>query len=224
MDEKLFISLVSVAVGWILGQGTALAKDWWNARKLCGGLLVEIQDIDEQLRRVIMGHARSLQIYALNAIEYDATLPIQNMFFRQYFKDAFSNLNREQRISYQLIHASLDVLNTKMEELGQYVDDVFKENNKDQQKRRESIEYWGGKVTAIYHIAMTIRWHIEYHLKHPKRPAFDLLGPMHESYVKFEQWLEDDIKEIIENAKKLTLDDFKKIYDEKHFEKPRATS
>jgi hypothetical protein len=44
-------------------------------------------------------------------------LPIHNMFFKQYYKDVFSQLNREQRLSYQLIHATLDNLNDKNQNL-----------------------------------------------------------------------------------------------------------
>src|SRR5438876_8751746 len=102
MDSKVLVSLISVALGWLLAQGTAFAKDWWSARKLQLGLLTELQDIQDQLQRVLMIHGRQLQIYALKGIDPSASLPVQNMYFKQYFKEAFAHLNREQRISYQL--------------------------------------------------------------------------------------------------------------------------
>lgn len=113
VDPKILLSLVSVAFGWLLGQGTTLLRDWWAARKLRAALLTELEDIQDQLQRVITIHSRQLQIFGLQGMEPSAALPIHNMFFRQYFKEAFAHLNRAQRISYQLIHATLEDLNRK---------------------------------------------------------------------------------------------------------------
>lgn len=221
MEEKVIISLISVAMGWLLAQGTVFFKDWWAARKLRAGLLTELEDIQDQLQRVIMIHGRQLQIFALKGMEPTASLPIQNMFFKQNFKDAFSHLNRSQRISYQLIHASLDNLNKKNEDLAKFAEKSYEDIKlkPDDQKTLATIEVWGDRVIALYKTAMDVRWHIAYHLRNPKSPAFDLLGPMHESYVKYEQELDQEVKDIIEMAKKLKKEDFEKIYDEKTFSK-----
>jgi len=40
---------------------------------------------------------------------------------------------------------------------------------------------------------------------------------MHESYVKFEHDLDQEVKEIIEKAKRFKREDFELIYDEKAF-------
>ncbi len=218
MAEGVLISLISVAVGWLLGQGTAIAHDWRAARKLRAGLLTELYDIQDQLQRVILLHHRQLQIFALRGMEPSAALPIQNMFFKQYFKDAFSHLNREQRISYQLIHASLESLNNQNEQLADFFAETYKDLRMSPDGNRQSaIDYWGDQVIAVYKSAMTVRWHIAYHLRYPKSPAFDIMGSMHESYVKFVQELDHEVKDIIEKAKKLKREDFDKIYDEKAF-------
>lgn len=226
MEEKVFISLISVAVGWLLAQGTALFKDWWAARKFKNGLLTELEDIQDQLQRVLMIHSRQLQIFALNGIEPTVALPVQNMFFRQYFKDAFSHLNRSQRISYQLIHASLESLNKKNENLAEFVEESFKDlgAEPDDTKSLAMVQVWGERVIVLYKTAMNIRWHIEYHLRHPKAPKFDLMGPMHESFAKFEHELDQEVKRIIGEAKKLKREDFEKIYDEKVFSKQGSST
>ena len=223
MEEKVAISLISVAVGWLLAQGTALAKDWWSARKLRAGLLTELHDIQDQLQRVVMIHSRQLQIFAIKGMEPSAALPVQNMFFKQYFKETFSHLNREQRISYQLIHASLENLNKKNEELAKFAEEAYMDlrMSPDDKKKLSTIEVWGDRVIALYKTAMDVRWHIDYHLCNPKSPAFDIMGTMHESYVKFERELDQEVKGIIENAKKFKREDFEKIYDEKAFAKER---
>ena len=219
MEEKVAISLISVAVGWLLAQGTALIKDWWAARKLRSGLLTELEDIQDQLQRVVMIHARQLQIFALKGMEPTAALPVHNMFFRQYFKEAFSHLNRSQRISYQLIHASLESLNKKNDDLAEFAEKSYSDlkTTPNDEKTRSTVEIWGERVIALYKTAMNVRWHIDYHLRNPKAPTFDLMGPMHESYVKFEHELDQEVKDIIKKAKLLKKEDFEKIYNEKAF-------
>lgn len=221
MEEKVVISLISVAMGWLLAQGTALLKDWWAARKLRAGLLTELEDIQDQLQRVVMIHSRQLQIFALKGMEPTAALPVPNMFFKQYFKEAFSHLNRCQRISYQLIHASLESLNKKNEDLAEFAEESYKDlrTAPDDKKTLATIEVWGERVISLYKTAMNVRWHIEYHLRHPKAPTFDLMGPMHESYVEFEHDLDQEVKGIIDKAKNLKKEDFERNYDEKAFSK-----
>ncbi|MGH8830459.1 MAG: hypothetical protein ACREXV_05130 [Polaromonas sp.] len=219
MDSKVLISLVSVALGWMLAQGTALAKEWWAARKLRSGLVTELEDIQDQLQRVILIHSRHLQIFALKGMEPASALPIQNMFFKQYFKEAFSRLNREQRISYQLIHASLENLNKKNEDLAKFAEDAYKDLrlSPDEKKKLAIINVWGDRVIALYKTAMQVRWHIAYHLRNPATPGFDIMGPMHESYVKFEEELDAEVKTILEKAKGLKMEDFEKVYDSNAF-------
>jgi len=224
MEEKVVISLISVLVGWMLAQGTTFAKDFWTARKLKKGLLHELEDIKEQLQRVVMIHRRQLQIYALKGMEPTASLPVHNMFFKQYYKDVLSRLNREQRLSYQLIHATLDSLNKKNEDLAKFSEDLYKElkGSKDNATIGRAVGLWGDRVVALYKTAMDVLWHIEYHLKNAKKPSFDLMGPMHKSYLRFEQELDQGVKTIIDKAKDLKKEDFEKIYDEKLFEKQKG--
>lgn len=168
-----------------------------------------------------MIHSRQLQIFALKGMEHKAALPLQNMFFKQYFKEAFSHLNRSQRISYQLIHASLENLNKKNDSLAEFAEESYKDlrTASNDKKALFTIEAWGERVIVLYKTAMTVRWHIEYHLRHPKAPTFDLMGPMHESYVKFKHDLDQEVKGIIDKAKNLKKEDFERIYDEKTFSK-----
>ncbi|AIS96296.1 hypothetical protein BTHA_1281 [Burkholderia thailandensis MSMB59] len=137
------------------------------------------------------------------------------MFFKQYYKEAFPHLNRSQRISYQLIHANLDNLNKKQEDLAKFTEESYKDvkTNPDDQKSLSIIEMWGDRVIALYKTTMAVRWHIDYHLRNPTCPAFDLMGPMHESYVKFEHELDQEVELIIEKAKTLKRENFEKIYD-----------
>lgn len=225
MDEKVFISLVSVGVGWLLAQGTAFGKDLWLARKLKRGLQHELEDIKEQMCRVEMLYARKLQIFSLKAIEPSASIPINNMFFKQYYKDVFSRLNRAQRLSYQLIHASLDTLNTKNENFAKLTAEICKnlKGSKDEAALLRAVELWGDEVIVIYKTVMDVMWHIDYHLKNKSNPTFDLMGPMHQRYLEFEEQLDQRVKEIIEKAKSLKIEQFAEIQGEAIFAKTTRT-
>lgn len=225
IDEKVLISLISVGVGWLLAQGTSLAKDLWSARKLKRGLLHELEDIKEQMHRVLMLYARKLQIYALNGIEPSASIPIYNMFFKQYYKDVFSRLNHNQRYSYQLIHASLDTLNKKNEDFAKFTEKICKDlkDSKDDTAIQRAVGLWGDEVTVLYMTAKEVLWHVVYHLKNKRNPALDLMGPMHKSYLKFEEELRNEVKKIIEQGKNLNREDFAKVYDEAIFEKSNSS-
>jgi len=120
-----------------------------------------------------------------------------------------------------LIHASLENLNKKNEDLAKFAEKSYEDIKlkPDDQRTLATIEVWGDRVIALYKTAMDVRWHIAYHLRNPKSPAFDLMGPMHESYVKYEEELDQEVKGIIEKAKNLKKEDFEKIYDEKTFSK-----
>lgn len=218
VDAKVLISLVSVIIGWILAQATSIAKDLWASRTLRRGLLLELEDIQNQLHRLELLHARQLQVYALKGIEPNAGLPIPHMFFEQYFKDAFTFLNREQRLSYQLIHGALDNLNKKSEGLVVRGSELVSALSvADDKSANKCLAEWRKEVTEIYKAVRVLRWHITYHLSNRKTPKLDLLGPMHKSYLELLEQLDADVKAIIEQARSLKREDLEAIYRERDF-------
>jgi len=120
MDKEL-VSIFSFIFGWLISQLTLLAKYKWKQRKLKIGLLTELQDVRDILQRSVNIYGRLLQAIAKDGVDPTTALPVPNMFFQQYFKEAFGELSREQRISYQLIHALLDSLNKKNEDLAAFL-------------------------------------------------------------------------------------------------------
>ena len=211
MDDKVVISLISVATGWLLAQGTAFFKNLWAARKLTSGLLTELKDIQDQLERVILIHHRQLQIFAHKGIEPTAALPIENMYFKQYFKEAFSHLNRSQRLSYQIIHSSLESLNKKNKDLEKFTEETCAKliTFPHEPIALSSVNMWGDRVISLFKTGNDVRWHIQYHLRNLKSPTFDIYGAMHESYLKYDRELDEEVKLIIEGAKKFNKADFK---------------
>ncbi|MCC6345683.1 MAG: hypothetical protein IT388_00690 [Nitrospirales bacterium] len=227
MEEKAIISLVSVIIGWLLAQGTALTKDVYTGWKLKKSLLKELEDIKEQLRRLLMIYHRQLQVYALEGIDPGVPIPVPNLFFKQYYKDVFSRLKREQRLSYQLIHGMIDTLNSENADFlkftKQTVEDLKHLHLKKNPEFSRAVDLWGDRVMALYSTTRETIWHIECHLKKPHCPALDLMGPMHKSYVQFVDEVNQEMKKIIESAKGLKREDFEKIYDEQFFHRKSSS-
>jgi hypothetical protein len=220
LEKNVIISLISVGVGWALAQGTSLTKDLLQSWKLKRGLLEELGDLREQLGRVDKSYRRQLQFYALNGIEPAAPIAIPNLFFKQYYKDVFNKLNREQRLSYQLIHGTIDSLNYKNTEFMKFTTDLaeklkFSEN---QEEIERAVELWGDRVKALFCQVWDAFFYVDFHQRHKKRPILDFNGPMHKEYLQFAEKVQQEMNKVIEGAREnLKREDLEKLYDEKFF-------
>lgn len=218
-DDKALLSLVSLGLGWLLAQGTTLVKDWLNIRRLKNGLLIELEDIRAQLDRLQLQNKRNLHFYALKGIPNEGSLPIHNLFFRQYFKDVFGKLNHDQRISYQLIHSLLDTLNQQQAAMVTFLEKNYEVRHgpADSEEAHKALREFGDRVTAIHRNTMIVLWHITFHLRNRKNPVLDYKGSVHESYLLYLVEVEREIQETIEGASSLKREDLEKIYNEKFF-------
>lgn len=216
IDEKVVIALISIVGGWALSQGTTVFRDWWAARKRCHGLIIELKDTQEQLKRLQLIVQRQMQFFALRGIEPRTPLPIHNMFFKQFFKDAFPHLNRTQRLSYQIIHSSIDALNEQLASQSRFHNESYKLKafGKDSDELMPLVQEAGDRSIALYKGVMETMWHIQHHLNNPVSPVLDSFGPVHRSYLVFLKELDDDVKKFLEAAKGLKREDLEKFYDE----------
>lgn len=214
MDQKVIVGLAAVVTGWLLAQASGIVKDRLNRRRIRRGLLQELEELSEELNRNSLYYARQLQIYALRGIGDDIPLFLSNHIFKNYYKDAVLSLNQAQRISLQMIHSYVDVIN-------QGIDDQRAISSQIQHKRisegLESIgtiegELWGGTVKAGFANTATAIWHIRNHLRAPKSPDLTIGSPTHENYLKYLQNVHDQIREICSAATKLERGDFEVKY------------
>lgn len=202
MDEKVFLSLVSVVVGWVLAQGTTLVKEWMGGCRHRRGLVTELGDIAEELRRMVMIYRKHLQMYAVGAMDASIPMPMSNLYFRQYYKDAIHRLNRAQRMSYQLIHNWVSSLNAQNEEFGASSDKLYRGlQGAGLDSVRKTIDAWGESIKPIYENARYLQWHIDYHLKHPRKPELEHGGDANIAYRKFAIALPKEIDQIVREAK-----------------------
>jgi hypothetical protein len=219
--EKLLVAMAGGILGWGLAQITAFVKEKVFVAKHKKALLNELEDLEHELKRVQMTYARNIQLAAVSGVDSHVPQQISNFFFKSAYKDVFGSLNRSQRLSYQLIHRSIDGINDgtiRHEALTIAIHKEFKESDSNLTKLQ--ILKWGESASNMYRQVRNALWHVDYHLHNQKNPAFDLEGPMHESFLKHSQNVEDDIAEIDRDAKQhLKPSDFQTIYKEGMFDK-----
>src|SRR5208283_1698138 len=220
MSDKVILSLVSVVVGWLLGQGTAIFREYWTSRQLKRGLLEELEDINSQLQRTAMICARHLQVFALRGCDPAVPIPIHGLFFRQYYKDAMHKLNRQQRLSFQLIHSSLESLNKQFDDLasaGRACAGL--QGPQYQALLNGAINAWGDVVKAIFFNVRDLQWYVLHHISNKRAPDLSLLGSDHATFLLFKEEAQKEVATILEDARRLKREDFEKVYNETAFAK-----
>ncbi|ERJ17989.1 hypothetical protein SSPSH_003208 [Salinisphaera shabanensis E1L3A] len=208
------IALIAVAFGWLLSQLTEVSKNFRAGYIYKKDLLLELEDIEKQLERTVLILSRHLQFYSHRSIEPASFRAIPNTYFSEYFHSAFRHLNREQRISFQMIHSAVDDLNEKSKKIESFIEKSIEEyvGAITIARTNELVEIYGSMITAAYKTAQVARWHIHYHRENSAAPTLDILGEQHKNYLKFVQSLQQQIDEIVIKAKDFSLDDLKKGY------------
>ena len=210
MNEKLLIGLSGAFAGWILAQITELISKWYFKRNLLKCLLEELSDLQSELDRTLLFYSRQLQIYALKGIEYSVPALLSNYIFENHYKDAVLSLNRQQRISYQLIHTLIKSINSDIlehEKLSKDIKEITEQNGKE----------FGSKVICQFKNIAVALWHIKYHLNKPKLPSLLTYGIEHEQYLQYLESVDKKIAELIEAAQKLDKNEFERIYNPESF-------
>jgi hypothetical protein len=214
-DPKLIIVLASIFVGWLLAQLTGTVKEWLKCRKIRKCLLEELEELQCELERVLMVYSRQLQIHALQGVDNSSPAQLSNHIFKNYYKDAVLSLNKNQRISMQLIHTLIESVNSGILSHTKITSDI---QDKYTLKGKESIttedgEYWGNKVISEFGNVAAAIWHIRFHLSNPKSPDLTPYTKDHENYLKYLESVENKISEMMNQAKSIPREQFEKIYD-----------
>jgi hypothetical protein len=224
LDAKTISTLVAVLAGWLLAQLSGLVKDYWIRRRARRCLLEELGELKSELARVALIYARLLQIHALQGVGNDVPLPVSNFIFKNFYKDAVISLNKEQRLSYQVIHSHIEQINRGIDELRDATKSI---HDKQRTSGTESIgkadgEYWSQHVIAGFTNTLEALWHVKHHLAIPSGPALDDLSQTHREYLQYLQFVDDQIKGLLEAAKHLKRVDFEVKYRPEDFLKPFA--
>jgi hypothetical protein len=219
--DKLLISIASIFVGWFLAQFTGILKEYLYRRKIKKCLIEELKEIKRELERTILIYSRQLQIHALKGIDNNSPIHLSHHIFKNYYKDVVLSLNMEQRISFQLIHSYIENINAGIDEHHEITRKLQEKNmieGADSITEKDGV-LWGNKVISEFTNAATAIWHIKYHLSNSQSPSLDPYTEKHEQYLKYLQSVEKEISNIMEGAKNLSREDFKKTYDPEGFAK-----
>jgi hypothetical protein len=218
MDDKLLYSLVALALGWLLAQGTEWVKVRSRRRTITNGLLDELRDIDQLMVQALLAHQRELQFAVQGALEPRSAAPIGAVLFEQSFGEAAPLLGQSQRLSFATIHNLRVGYNKLLEERRDLVMEAQETVLKSEQTRLQELVARGDQMSeALYRSALEIRWHVRFHLDHPEVPHLDLFGSVHRSYLEFQRDLDRDIEETRLQAKTLSREAMTAPFDERAF-------
>tara|TARA_R110000772_G_scaffold231052_1_gene341731 strand:+ start:1100 stop:1822 length:723 start_codon:yes stop_codon:yes gene_type:complete len=217
--EKVVIGLISVFSGWVLAQFTSILKDFMRARKVKKCLQQELEELKSELERTLLIYSRMLQIYGLKGIDNGSASPISNHIFKNYYKEAVLDLNKQQRISYQLIHTLVEAANNGMDELREVTGRLQERNILEGTSSisEQDGDLWGKKVICEFNNVAAAIWHIRYHLAYPKNPDLSPLTKSHEEYLKYLGSVEKHVAEIVDKAKNISREKFDEFYNPESF-------
>jgi len=116
-------------------------------------------------------------------------------------------------LSYQIIHAHVLSLNEAFGALARITSECYELAKYGETGKSDDTPLikWGDYIIAQYKNVMDVIWHIEHHLRNPKKPDLKLFNKTHDRYIQFHNELDKGIKDIIEKAKKLSRDDFEVV-------------
>lgn len=215
--ERIVIGLASVFSGWVLAQFTSILKDFMRARKVKKCLEQELDELETELERTILIYSRMLQIYSIKGVDNGVPSPISNHIFKNYYKEAVLNLNKQQRISYQLIHTLVETVNHGMDDLREVTGRLHEKNILEGAVSEKEVDLWGKKVICEFSNAASAIWHIRYHLAYPKNPDLSSYTKSHKEYLKYLENVEKRVSEIIDKAKNIPREKFDEIYNPESF-------
>lgn len=220
-EPKLLFTLVSVFTGWLLAQSSGIVKDWLHKKKVVKCLLEELLELQTELERTLLIYSRGLQIHALKGIDNSGPVQLSNHIFKNYYKDAVLELNKNQRISMQLIHTWVETVNSGIIEFQELTRSIQK---KHMQEGAESIteqdgKQWGNMIICEFTNVASTLWHIKFHLNNKESPDLSPFTAGHKYYLQYLENVEKKISEIMEAAKNLDREKFEKTYNPENFTK-----
>jgi hypothetical protein len=213
--------LVSIISGWILAQFTGVFKDFLCKKKIQKCLIEELEELQTELNRTLIIYSRQLQLYSLQCIDNGCATPLSNHIFKNYYKDVVLVLNKNQRISFQLIHTLIENINIRIKELDKVTCDLQKKHILEGEGSISNTECksWGEAIKVEFHNVSMATWHIKFHLDNPESPDLSPYTKEHEQYLHYLESVDKKVQKIMEEAKSLNKKDFEKIYNPENFAK-----
>lgn len=213
--QKIVIVLIGISSGWLLAQITASVKSWHERRKIKKLLLEELKDIQVQLEGLLYFYARQLQIHGASGIGNEISVEISNPIYQNYYKEVILGLRRKQRISMQLIHGLVGLVNEELGALKCLTGEihVLRVRESSSEDLIKNGEIWGNSVKVGYRSCATLEWTINRYLKFPKGLDLTPYTSESEEYLKYIAGIPGKVKKHIEHGKTLNPEIFDPAYN-----------
>jgi len=212
---KILIGVVSAFAGWLLAQLTSSLKAWLHRLRIRKLLLEELSDLDVEVQRLLTFYARQLQIHGAMGVSSETVAGLSNPIFCGYYKDALLSLNQKQRVSFQLIHSLVDLVNAGIVDLRQKASEIYARNAREgmNDDLAKVCEAWGKAAKAQFLSASGLRWQIHFHLANKSGPNLSYNTNAHKEYLRYMQEASDKGASFVANGKTIERRKFDQIYD-----------
>ena len=216
---KIVIGVTSAFAGWILAQLTSGLKTWLQRRKVLKLLFEELTDLDAEINRLYFFYARQLEIHGAMGVSSESVAGLSHPIYRDYYKDALLSLNQKQRISYQMIHSLVDLVNVGISDLRQKSSEIYAKNASGGMTKElaKSCDAWGKAARAQFESCASLQWQIRFHLQNKDGPDLRPYTESHEQYLIFLQDVQKKADEFIANGKTIDRGKFDQVYDPSTF-------
>lgn len=211
---KIAIAAFSLVGGWLLAQFTSLVKAWIERRRVKKLLIEELLDLKHESKRLYYFFARELQLAGAGGIGNSAPVGIANPIFKGYYKDALLGLNRQQRMSYQMINSMIDSINADLLELKKLINDIQHRvyNEGVDEKIKKLGTFWQDKVRVGYGNCAALEWHVVYHLSNRKRPDLSPESAAISEYRRFMKEAEEQAEKFVKSGGAIPREKFEQPF------------
>lgn len=204
-DWKVLLALLGTIAGWLLAQGSSAVRLLWRRRWLRRQLLLELEDIQAQLRQTLLHYESLIKIAAIGGIFPTGRVPIDTPIYDAFFTEAYAGLNRAQRVSYKTTHAQVRAVNDGFVRTNETLRSLDPRGvTKEELKKRG--EDWMELLKAEYLNTTRAFTHVEFHLKNRAKPELgDPYGEIAQWFGRHDHKAADNISEFINFAEGKTL-------------------
>lgn len=181
------VTLVAVALGWLLGEATGLIKSWRKTSSIRRALTAELEDMLQWASDVeitVINMARKL---ARKETPNDILVKIAHPVFSEHFPQVCIDLTTAERLSFIAIHRLVDALHSQYEKLAE--------------ARLRAETHWrtGTEFTHLlrdmYVNARFVTYRISWHLERMKRAPDELF--LHEGTQQLMEQFQDDFQKTL---------------------------
>jgi hypothetical protein len=161
MIVSALITLSAVVLGWFLGQGATLLREWRSRRRILKALTEELLDCESYVRRNLISTELLIQTIEVKAFLGFSPILVPQTVFDRYYGEIVMWLTRGERMSFAAIYARLDQMNGMCEQI---VDKLTKRDT--DEKALASF----AELAAAFHITARITLEmIVFHRRHGRK-------------------------------------------------------